>query len=57
MDSTTVQSQFFVEGVEFILDLLRTGAVLSCAEVQQDVDLDETNMTIRLNVQRIGKGI
>lgn len=40
LDSTTVQSQFFMEGVEFILDLLWTWAVLACTEIQQDVDLE-----------------
>lgn len=40
LDSTTVQSQFFMEGVEFILDLLWTRAVLACTEIQQDVDLE-----------------
>lgn len=40
-DCTTVQSQFFMEGVEFVLDLLGTGAVLPCTEIQQDVDLQE----------------
>lgn len=38
---TTVQSQLFMEGVELLLDLLGTGAVLACAEIQQDVDLQE----------------
>ncbi len=38
-DSTTVQTQLLVEGVELILDLLGTGAVIPCAEIQQDVDL------------------
>lgn len=41
LNFTTVQSQFFMEGVELILDLHRTGAVFPCAEIQQDVDLQE----------------
>lgn len=41
LDSTTVQSQFFMEGRELLLDLLRTGAVLPFTEIQQDVDLRE----------------
>lgn len=43
LDSTTMQSQFFMEGVEFILDLLGTGAVLPGTEIQQDVYLQETD--------------
>ena len=42
LDSTTVQSQFFMEANEFILDVFRTGAVLSRREGQQDVDLQDT---------------
>lgn len=38
-DSTAVQSQLLMEGVELFLDLLWTGAVLPGAEVQQDVYL------------------
>lgn len=41
VDFTTMQAQLFVEGVEFLLDLLRTGTVLSCTEIQQDVDLQQ----------------
>lgn len=41
LDFTTVEAQFFVEGIEFLLDLLRTGTVLSCTEIQQDVDLQK----------------
>lgn len=52
-----MQAQFFMERVEFILDLLRTGAVLSCTEIQQDVDLQETNRTTRLEELRVGQGI
>lgn len=57
LDSTTMQSQLFMEGVEFILDVLGTGAVLPCTEIQQDVDLQETNTTIMLEEQRVQKGI
>lgn len=39
LDFTTMQAQLFVEGIEFLLDLLRTGTVVSCTEIQQDVDL------------------
>lgn len=41
LDFTTVQAQLFVEGIQFLLDLLRTGTVLSCTEIQQDVDLQK----------------
>lgn len=50
LDSTTVQSQFFMEANEFILDVFGTGAVIPCIEIQQDVDLQETdkqNNTVR----------
>lgn len=40
MDSTTVQSQFIMEGGELVLDLFRTRTVLTCTEIQQDVDLE-----------------
>lgn len=40
LNCTTVQAQFFMERVELILDLLWTGAVLTCTEIQQDVDLE-----------------
>ena len=36
---TAVQTQLVVEGGEFFLDVLRTGAVLPSTEVQQDVNL------------------
>lgn len=42
--------------VELILDLLRTGAVLSCTEIQEDVDLQETNRSTRLEGLRVGHG-
>lgn len=42
LDFTTMQAQLFVEGIEFLLDLLRTGTVVSCTEIQQDVDLEQT---------------
>lgn len=38
---TAVKAQFFMEGIEFLLDVLGTGTVVSCAEIQQDVDLQE----------------
>lgn len=41
LDFTTMQAQLFVEGIEFLLDLLRTGTVVSCTEIQQDVDLQQ----------------
>lgn len=37
--NTAVQTQLLVEGVELLLDLLGTRAVISCAETQQDVYL------------------
>lgn len=55
MDSTTVQSQFFVEADKFILDVLGTGAVVPCIEIQQDVDLQETDK--QNNAVRRGKGL
>ena len=55
LGSTTVQSQFYVEGVEFVLDVLGTGAVLPCTEIQQDVDLQETDKPGKK--QRVGSGI
>lgn len=42
LDSTTVQEQLFMEGNKFILDLRGTGAVVTGAEIQQDVDLQQT---------------
>lgn len=36
-----MQAQLFVEDIEFLLDLLRTGTVVSRTEVQQDVDLQQ----------------
>ena len=36
---TAVKTQLVVEGGEFFLDVLRTGAVLPSTEVQQDVNL------------------
>lgn len=54
LDSTTVQSQFFMEANEFILDLLRTGAVLPCTEIQQDVDLQETGQTEQYSLKAKG---
>lgn len=34
LDFTTVQTEFIVEGVQFILDILRTGTVLAGTEIQ-----------------------
>lgn len=36
-----MQAQLFVKGIKFLLDLLRTGTVISCTEIQQDVDLQQ----------------
>lgn len=48
-----------MEASQFFLDLLGTGAVLPCSEIQQDVDLQETdtNTTIRGEGQREQSGI
>ena len=48
-----MQSQFFMEDVEFFLDLLRTGAVLPCTEIQQDIDLQETDKHINKVERRV----
>lgn len=36
-----MQSQLFMESIELILDLQRTGTVLPCTESQEDVDLQD----------------
>lgn len=48
-----MQSQFFMEDVELFLDLLRTGAVLPCTEIQQDIDLQETDKHINKVERRV----
>lgn len=47
-----MQPQFFMERVEFILDLHGTGAVLTCTEIQQDVYLQKTKECLHYKIIR-----